>query len=125
MKVKIVLEYPMNCSPLVLYPRLSTPGGLSEWFADNVNVDGKYFDFFWNGSGQKAELQYKRENFFIRFKWADDIQENTYFEFRIVTDELTSDTALIITDFVEDSDKDDATDLWNSQVSGLKHCVGV
>jgi hypothetical protein len=125
MKVKVILEYPMNCSPLVLYPRLSTPGGLAEWFADNVNVDGKYFDFFWNGAGQKAELQYKRENFFIRFKWVDDKQENTYFEFRIVTDELTGDTALIITDFAEENEKDEVTDLWNSQVSGLKHCVGV
>ncbi len=115
----------MNCSPLVLYPRLSTPGGLSEWFADNVNVDGKFFIFYWDSTTQKAELQYKRENFFIRFKWADDGQENTYFEFRIVTDELTGDTALIITDYVEEDEKEDITELWNSQVSSLKHCVGV
>ena len=115
----------MNCSPLVLYPRLSTPGGLSEWFADNVNVDGKFFIFYWDDTAQKAELQYKRENFFIRFKWVDDEQENAYFEFRIVTDELTGDTALIITDYVEEDEKEDITELWNSQVSSLKHCVGV
>ena len=125
MKVKVSLEYPMNCSPLVLFPRLSTPGGLSEWFAENVNVDGKYYDFFWDGTGQKAELQYKRENFFIRFKWVDDAQENAFFEFRIVTDELTGDTALIITDFAEESEKDEVADLWDSQVASLKHCVGV
>ena len=125
MKVKVILEYPMNCSPLVLYPRLSTPGGLSEWFAENVNVDNKYFTFFWNGSGQKAELQYKRENIFIRFKWEEDAQENSFFEFRIVTDELTGDTALIITDFAEESEIKEISDLWNSQVSSLKHCVGV
>lgn len=125
MKVKLTLEYPMNCSPLVLYPRLSTPGGLSEWFADNVNVDGKYFTFYWDDSEQKAELQYRRENYFIRFKWVDDVQENTYFEFRIVTDELTGDTALIIADFVEESEKKETIDLWNSQVLSLKHCVGV
>lgn len=125
MKVKIVLEYPMNCSPLVLFPRLSTPGGLSEWFADNVNVEGKFYIFYWDGSSQRAELLFRRENYFIRFHWVDDGQENTFFEFRIVTDELTGDTALIITDYVESDEKDEITELWNSQVGNLKHCVGV
>ena len=125
MKVKVTLEYPMNCSPLVLYPRLSTPGGLSEWFANNVNVDGKYFVFYWDGSSQRAELQYKRENIFVRFKWDDDLQENTFFEFRIVSDELTGDNALMIIDFAEEDEKDEITELWNSQVIALKHCVGV
>ena len=125
MKQKYTLEYPMNCSPLLLYPRLSTPGGLSEWFSDNVNVQGKYFIFYWDGSSQKAELQFKRENSFVRFRWDDDTQENTYFEFRIVTDELTNDVALMITDFAEDDEKKESIDLWDSQVSGLKHCVGV
>ena len=125
MKIKYTLEYPMNCSPLLLYPRISTPGGLSEWFAENVNLEGKNYVFFWDGSSQKAEIQLKRENHFIRLRWVDDIQENTYFEFRIVSDELTGDIALMITDFAEPDEKEDAVDLWNSQISGLKHCVGV
>ena len=124
MKQKILLEYPMNCSPLVLYPRLSTPGGLSEWFADNVNVEGKYYVFYWDKVSQRAEMLYRRENHFIRFKWDDDDQENSFFEFRIVTDELTGDVSLLILDFVDDDDKSDSADLWNSQVAGLKHCVG-
>lgn len=125
MKVKYTLEYPMNCSPILLYPRLSTPGGLSEWFADNVNVDSKYFVFFWDGSSQKAEVLSKRENVFIRFRWVDDEQDGTYFEFRIITDELTGDIALMITDFAEADEKEDAIDLWDSQISELKHTVGV
>jgi hypothetical protein len=124
MKVKYTLEYPMNCSPLVLFPRLSTPGGLSEWFAENVNVEGKDFVFFWEKNPERAELLYKRENYFIRFHWTEDEQENTYFEFRIVSDELTGDVSLVITDFAEEIDKKEAMDLWNSQVQGLKHCVG-
>jgi hypothetical protein len=125
MKNKFILEFPMNCSPLVLYPRLSTPGGLSEWFADNVNVEGKFFVFYWDGSSQKAEIIQKKENFYIRFRWAEEENEIPFFEFRIVTDELTGDTALVITDFAEDDEKNDAIDLWNSQISNLKHCVGV
>jgi hypothetical protein len=125
MKIKYVLEYPMNCSPLVLFPRFSSPGGLSEWFADNVNIEGKYYIFYWQGSSQRAEVQAKKENYYIRFQWEDDPNPNAYFEFRIVTDELTGDTSLIITDFVEEDEKDEAIGLWNSQVATLRHCVGV
>jgi hypothetical protein len=123
MKSKFILEYPLNCSPLVLYPRLSTPGGLSEWFAENVNVEGKFFVFFWDNTGQRAEVVQKRDNVYIRFKWEEE--ENTFFEFRILNDELTGDNALIITDFSEEDEKEDAVDLWNSQISSLKHCIGV
>jgi hypothetical protein len=125
MKQKIVLEYPLNCSPLVLYPRLSTPGGLSEWFADNVNMEGKYFLFFWDKNPERAEILLKRENHFIRFKWEEDTQENSYFEFRIVSDELTGDVSLLVTDFADKDEKSDIEELWNSQISVLKHCVGV
>jgi uncharacterized protein YndB with AHSA1/START domain len=125
MKNKLVLEYPMNCSPLVLYPRLSTPGGLSEWFADDVNVDGKFFSFIWDKVPQRAEVIQRRDNSYIRFKWEDDDQDNAFFEFRIVTDELTNENALMVTDFVEDSEKKEAVDLWNSQVNLLKRCIGV
>jgi hypothetical protein len=125
MNVKYILEYQMNCSPLILYPRFSSPGGLSEWFADNVNIEGKYYIFYWQGSFQRAEVQSKRENNYIRFQWENDPDTNTYFEFRIVTDELTGDTSIIITDFAEEDEKDDAIELWNSQVVRLKHCVGV
>lgn len=125
MKNKLILEYPMNCSPLVLYPRLSTPGGLSEWFADDVNVDGKFFAFIWDKVPQRAEVIQKRDNAFIRFRWEEEAHDNTFFEFRIVTDELTNENALMVTDFVEDAEKKETTDLWNSQISMLKRCIGV
>ncbi|NJO70155.1 MAG: SRPBCC domain-containing protein [Bacteroidetes bacterium] len=125
MKNKLTLEYPMNCSPLVLYPRLSTPGGLSEWFADDVNVDGKYYAFIWDKVPQRAEVLQRRENSYIKFRWEEDEQDNIFFEFRIITDELTNENALVVTDFVEDAEKKEITDLWNSQISSLKRCIGV
>lgn len=125
MKQKIEIEYNLNCSPSVLFPRLSTPSGLSEWFTDNVNIKDNVFTFYWDESTQKAELLSRRENQFIRFHWLDDDQENTYFEFKIVNDELTGDLSLVITDFIDEEDKEDAIKLWNSQVSTLKHCIGV
>lgn len=125
MKTKIELEYTINSSPKVLYNRLSNPGGLSEWFADDVNIKGNNFTFFWDGSAQEAELVGKKDNKYVRFHWVDDETDNTYFEFKINIDDLTGDVALVITDFVEDDEKDDAIDLWDTQISELKRTLGL
>jgi uncharacterized protein YndB with AHSA1/START domain len=126
MKKKIILEYTLNSSPKVLFPRLSTPGGLSEWFADNVNINGNQYSFFWGNSEQKAEIIQRKDNRYIRFRWVDsEDPESQWFEFRINIDEITGDTALIITDFAEDEDKDSTMELWNSQIAKLKHVIGL
>jgi hypothetical protein len=123
MKKRIILEYTLNSSPKVLYPRLSTPGGLSEWFADDVNLKGNIFFFIWEGIEQRAELVQKKENRFIRFKWLDE-EEDSFFEFRINVDELTGDVALVIVDMVEQEDETDEIVLWDSQIAELKHVLG-
>ena len=123
MKEKLVLEYSINSSPKVLYSRLSTPGGLAEWFADDVLLKGNDYIFIWDGSEQKAEIVQKKENKYIRFKWVDE--PDAYFEFRINIDEITKDVALVITDMVEPDEFEDTTDLWNTQVSELKHVIGL
>ena len=69
MRSKFELEYNLNCSPKVLFSRLSTPEGLGEWFADKVNVDGDLFTFFWNNSESKARLSALKENKMVRFEW--------------------------------------------------------
>jgi uncharacterized protein YndB with AHSA1/START domain len=126
MKKKIVLEYTLNSSPKVLYSRLSTPGGLSEWFADDVNVNGNTYIFFWEGEEYKADVIQRRENKYIRFRWHDsEDQESSCMEFRINQDELTGDVALIITDFVDEEDYNSTIELWDSQVGKLKHVLGL
>ena len=122
-KEKFELEYILQSSPAILFNRLSTPSGLSEWFADDVNIEGKIFKFVWDGSEQLAELILRKENKIIRFHWVED-EDDTYFEFRIEVDELTGDTALVIVDFSEPDDKDDAIELWNQQIEMLKHGLG-
>ena len=125
MKKRILLEYTINASPKVLYPRLSTPGGLAEWFADDVNVKGKTYNFIWNGAENMAEVLQKKENRYIRFRWTEEDDPNAYFEFRITMDELTNDVALVITDYVDESDKADAIELWNTQIAELRHVLGL
>ncbi|MCB9000224.1 MAG: SRPBCC domain-containing protein [Bacteroidales bacterium] len=125
MKNKFELEYSLNTSAGVLFSRLSTASGLSEWFADNVNVDGNIFTFFWDGSEEKAEMQSMKESKYIRFQWLEEDDPKSYFEFRIESDDLTGDSFLFITDFADDDEKDDAVDLWNSQIAELKHVLGL
>ena len=124
MKEKLELEYIMHTSPSILYNRLSTPSGLSEWFADDVNLVGKIFSFIWDNEEQKAEVVLKKENKFIRFRWFEDESEENYFEFKIEVDELTGETALVIIDFADTEDKKDAIELWNQQIEILKHGLG-
>jgi len=120
--VKVQYEYVINCSPKVLYNRLSTASGLAEWFADDVRVQGKRYTFVWEGSEQTAEMTLRKENRLVRFTWVDD--ENLYFEFRISQDELTGDVALIIVDFSEEDEEEETRELWNTQIADLKHVLG-
>jgi len=121
-KIKIQLEYVINCSPKVLYNRLSTASGLTEWFAEDVRVKGKKYTFIWGGTEQTAEMTLHKENRLVRYSWIDE--EDTYFEFRITQDELTGDVSLIIIDFTEEDEQDETRELWNTQVSDLKHILG-
>lgn len=126
MKLKYELEYTLNCSPKVLFSRLSTPDGLSEWFADKVNVNGDLFTFFWNKTEQKARLSALKENKLVRFEWlSNGGRGSNYFEFRINIEELTGDVALIITDFAEAEDKEDSIYLWDCQIQDLKRLLGL
>jgi uncharacterized protein YndB with AHSA1/START domain len=123
-KQKFELEYVINASPKVLFTRLSTPGGLSEWFADDVNIEGAVLTFMWDKTPQKAELVCLKENRTVRFKWLDDTDPKAYFEFRITQDPLTSDVSLTVTDFAEESEIEDAKGLWDKQISQLFSQLG-
>jgi len=125
MKKKFELEYAINSSPKVLFNRLSTPGGLAEWFADDVNLRGGIYTFIWEKSEQQAEVVQRKDNKYIRFRWVDEEDQESYFEFRLNQDELTGDVSLMITDFAEDDETTDAVDLWDTQIAELKHVIGL
>jgi uncharacterized protein YndB with AHSA1/START domain len=124
--MKYELEYTLNCSPKVLFSRLSTPEGLSEWFADDVAIDGHLFIFRWGKSELKARLSSVKENKLARFEWDDDRgdKESNFFEFKIIVHDITGDLALIITDFAEPDEKEDAIYLWDTQINDLKRILG-
>jgi len=117
------LEYPVRCSPGILYEFLSTPAGLQEWFADQVDERDGVFTFGWNGTEEKAEMLEKEDDKFIRFHWTH-AQKGEYFEFSIDKSEVTNQTILIIKDFADKKDIKDQSQLWEYQVKDLFHRIG-
>jgi len=125
-KEKIRIEYILNNISLgILWNSISTPSGLSEWFADNVTVAGKIYTFSWNGAEQEAELLVARTGYYIRFRWLDDDDPKTYFELKVSPDELTGDVTLVITDYALPEEKEDLIALWDKQIEQLKRKAGI
>lgn len=123
-KIKFELEFPIHASPTMLYQYFSTPSGLAEWFADNVNSRGVLYTFIWDESEEVAKLLLDKNGERTRYKWVEDESEETYFEFKIQIDAITKDVSLIITDFADEDEMDEAKMLWESQIDELKHTIG-
>lgn len=123
-KVKYEMEFPIQVSPALLYQYISTPSGMSEWYADNVNSRGEFFTFIWEGSEEKALLVGKKSGERIKFKWVDDENTDYYFELRIQVDDITKDVSLMITDYAEEDEIEEGKMLWENMVSNLKHVLG-
>jgi uncharacterized protein YndB with AHSA1/START domain len=125
-KVKYELEFPIQSSPQLLYQYISTPSGLSEWFADNVNSRGEFFTFIWDDSEEKAKLASKKTGERIKFKWLneDDSESEYFFEMKIIEDEITKDVSIVVVDFADDDELEESKLLWENQISDLKHVLG-
>jgi uncharacterized protein YndB with AHSA1/START domain len=124
-KEKYHIEYVFDkVSKRSLWNHLTTPPGLSLWFADKVDIVGDTYTFTWNKTKEKAQVIAIKPEILVRYKWENE-PENVYFEFRIHTIELTRAVALEITDFAEPSEKMDSISLWDSQVDTLKRTLGV
>ena len=125
-KKSFSIEYDFHASKQMLFQYLSTPSGLGEWFADNVNSRGEIFSFIWDDSEENAKLIQKKNNERARFQWEEDEEEGNpyYFEFKIQVDDLTNDVSLIVTDFAEEDEMEEAKMLWDNLISSLKQILG-
>jgi len=117
------LEFPVKCSPVILFDFLASPAGLQEWFADRVDDRDNIFSFTWNGTVEKAEVLEKEQDKFIRFHWLHAPKEE-FFEFKIEKSEVTNQTILVIKDFAEKKEIKDQSRLWDYQVKELFHRLG-
>lgn len=123
-KVKYELEFPIHASPSMLFNSMATPSGLEDWFADKVNSRGKLITFTWGDSEEEAKILAKKTNQRIKYKWVETKDDESYFEFLIQVDSLTKDVVVIITDFADADEIDEAKMLWESQIESLKNSIG-
>ena len=126
MKEKYEIEYLFKTLPRILENMIASPSGLSEWFADDVNLKDDIFSFEWDGNIEKARLVNHKVNSKIRFRWLTDEEEglDTYFEISYSVDPMTSSVAVNVTDFAYKEDKESAILLWDQQIQNLKRILG-
>lgn len=125
-KHKIELEYLLKTSPKVFENMVSTPSGLAEWYADDVNIKDDIYTFYWDGSEEQARLITKKAGNHMRWQWLkdeDDVEES-YFEIQYEVDPMTKTLVLHITDFAEEDDVAEVRMLWESSIQELKRVLG-
>ena len=125
-KEQFELEYVLRTSPKVLDKLLSTPDGLSEWFADDVIVKDDMYTFHWDGSEEQARLISKKAGEYIKWQWLNDEEDDleTFFEIKYTIDPMTKVVILTVSDFAEKTERDEIVRLWESQISDLRRVIG-
>ena len=120
---KVVFEYELNSNSIpMIWSAVSTAAGLSSWFADDVTTEGKTFTFVWGRHEKRsADLINCRQNTYVRFHWHDE-EPGTFFEIRIVRNNLTGMSALEITDFAMPGESADIRNLWDTSIEALHRC---
>lgn len=127
-KLKYVAEYEFRASPKMLFQYISTASGLSQWFAQKVNIKpDHYFDFYWDSELHVAQQISVKLNKSIKFEFmntSSDGHDNNYVELKIEVSDLTNSTFLHITDYSANTDPEDVKDLWEGLIEGLKEILG-
>lgn len=125
-KEKFELEYVFKSSPTIVYKLISTPDGLSEWFADDVNIQDDLFTFNWSGEEVCAKLIGSKSGEYMRWRWLEDEDEDdsAFFELKIKVDPMTKMVVLWITDYAEEDEIEEAKLLWETQIGNLMRIIG-
>jgi len=126
-RAQVVLEFPINASPSLIYNYIQSASGLQEWFAHKV-VNKSRIDYVFvydDGQEAKATLDKSINNKLCRFHF-EHTPEDEYIEMEIIVDELTEDVAIKVTEFCNDteSEKREIGELWHTQIQTLKDIIG-
>ncbi|MDX9941826.1 MAG: START-like domain-containing protein [Bacteroidales bacterium] len=117
---KFSLDFHIETTPRLLYTLISTPEGLTRWFAHTMLLEEGEFLFNWEGNEQHAKLVEAKENEYVMFQWLEDYHKDLFLEMRIDTNPEMEGVTLVITDYAEASDVDFSKRLWESQVGQLQ-----
>jgi uncharacterized protein YndB with AHSA1/START domain len=124
-KSKFIGEYSINASRKMLFPYISTASGLSQWFADDVNItEDKVYTMLWDGEVNRARIVSIKANQYIKFEFeGEDDDDLNSIEIRLEMNELTQEVYIKITDY-SDLDDQEVSDLWEGLIHDLKEIVG-
>jgi uncharacterized protein YndB with AHSA1/START domain len=124
-KSKFIGEYSINASRKMLFPYISTASGLSQWFADDVNItEDKVYTMLWDGEVNRARIVSIKVNQHIKFEFeGEDDDDLNSIEIRLEMKELTQEVYIKITDY-SDLDDQEVSDLWEGLIHDLKEIVG-
>ena len=117
---KFSLEFHIETTPRLLYTLISTPEGLTRWFAHTILLEEGIFLFKWEGNEQAVRLVQAKDHEFVIYQWLEDYHKDQLLELRIETDPETEGITLVISDVAEISDVDFSKRLWNAQVGQLQ-----
>ncbi|MFY0654891.1 MAG: ATPase [Cyclobacteriaceae bacterium] len=120
-------EFEFKASKKMLYPYLSTASGLSQWFADDVNIDeDKILTIIWDGDENKAKMVAHRTNSHVKIEFipGDEDEDPNFVEFKLEMNELTQAVFIRVTDYSEMDDQAELGELWENLMHNLKEIVG-
>ena len=123
-------EFEINASKKMLYPYISSASGLSQWFADDVNVNNqdKTLTFIWDGEENVAKIAAQRSNSFIKFEFLarneEEKEDPCWVEIKLEMNELTQSVFLRITDYSDIDDEDELNEIWENNIYALREIVG-
>ena len=127
-KTRFSFEYEINASKKMLYPYFTTASGLSQWFADDVNVDEDHnFNFIWEGEDHMAKMVSHRTNSLAKFVFKDSSGEDDdpgSVEFRLDENEMTQTTFVKVMEYTDFDDKEEQAELWTNLFQTLREIVG-
>lgn len=126
-RAQVVLEFPVNASPSLIYNYIQSASGLQEWFAHKVVNKSRtdYVFVYDDGQEVKATLDKSVNNKLARFHF-ENTPADEYIEMEIIVDELTEDVALKVTEFCNDTEneKREIEEVWHTQIETLKDIIG-
>jgi uncharacterized protein YndB with AHSA1/START domain len=125
-------EFEFKASSRMLYPYINTPGGLAQWFADDVIVtQDKHLVFFWDQEKHKVRIAAQRQNKSIKFEFVDDPsssnghENSPYIEINLDPNELTGTVFMRVTDTATvTEDDEELREIWQYLTDNLKEIVG-
>ena len=122
-RVKYSFEYNFRARALLLYNYISVPYNLSTWFADDVQVNGDILTLSWSNSSERIKIEKQIMKKKAVYKWLDHDAEE-YLTFHLETDDVTGGTMLLVSDYDDDDQIDEAKMWWDGAIKKLKRVIG-